>query len=478
MRIRSAPPRLAPLAGLLLAATVASAEDARIVNGVNTHDWEATGALLYSGGAVINDNNQGSWCSGTLIGCSTFLTAAHCVEDDLDASSYRVLFQHAGVFDVASITMHPSYTSGGWPAFDIAVVHLATPVTSVDPYPINDTDNPANLGFGLTGDIVGFGRTGGLSSDYGIKRAGQVVTADCATSGQGDNDDLVCWQFQNPQGNPGEDSNTCNGDSGGPLFLDVGAGSQVAGVTSGGTAFNCLPQDNSYDANVFTYRAYVLAELGVDPTSACGNLPPIGDPDVAYEGFDGSLAAGNTTADLLLTVPAGTNELRVVLNGEDNGSFDVDLYLKEGTGASPSNHDCELDGNSNFGDCVVPGPASGTWSVHLRRRSGAGEYQVTSSTFGGPPPPCTDVDGDGYGAFGSLSCTESGVDCDDGDPDVNPGMTEINGNGIDDDCDGSTPACGPQAVAYDANGRIAGVELGVLLIPVALTVVGLRRRRR
>jgi hypothetical protein len=47
-----------------------------------------------------------------------------------------------------------------------------------------------------------------------------------------------------------------------------------------------------------------------------------------------------------------------------------------------------------------------------------------------------DDDGDGYGD----NCPD-GPDCDDTDPDVNPGVSEICGNGVDDDCDGEDPLC-------------------------------------
>jgi len=52
-------------------------------------------------------------------------------------------------------------------------------------------------------------------------------------------------------------------------------------------------------------------------------------------------------------------------------------------------------------------------------------------------PPCTDMDGDGFGAVLSLSCQYPFLDCDDDDPDINPLAIEIAGNGIDENCDGS-----------------------------------------
>ena len=50
---------------------------------------------------------------------------------------------------------------------------------------------------------------------------------------------------------------------------------------------------------------------------------------------------------------------------------------------------------------------------------------------------CSDGDGDGYGSPGDPSCPNGAAeDCDDGDPDVNPGEIEICGDQIDQDCDG------------------------------------------
>ncbi len=435
------------LASLLVSGDVDSAlAGARIVNGVITHEFPTTGALLYAGANPINENNAGSWCSGTLIGCQTFLTAAHCVEDDLTASHYWVYLQHAGFFEVSSVTAHPSYTSPGFPEFDVAVVKLVDPVTGIDPTPINTSNSPP---FGSLGSIAGFGQTSGTGNNYGIKRAGSVVTSDCTgifpSLGNGE---LVCWQFLNPIGPPGDDSNTCNGDSGGPLFVDLGGGDSVVGVTSGGSSSNCLPTDESYDANVFTYSAFILSGLGADATSTCGGLGAVGDPQVSVTGNSGSLGGVTQSASFTVTLPQNADEARFTLNGEDDGSFDVDFYVKQGLGASETTFSCKADGPSNVGECLFPSPAASDWSIFVRRAQGNGAFQVTTTVFGGDPASC----GNGV--------KEPGEDCDGADDAVCPGQCDsgcecpapVCGNNVaeqGEQCDGTDDAACPGACAGD-----------------------------
>lgn len=415
------------LAGILLTAGAASAVDPsqlggpRIVNGLNSHGFPTTGALLYpSTGGPINEDNAGSWCTGTLIGCSTFLTAAHCVEDDANPNRYWVFLQHAGIRAVTSITPHPSYTSAGFPEYDVAVVKLGAPVHGIDPTELNTQASPPA---GTEGTIAGYGQTSGNAGDYGIKRYGRVVTTSC-----GGDQSLVCWRFSNPVGTPGDDSNTCNGDSGGPLFMNFGSGEVVAGITSGGNNGTCLATDDSYDANVFTYRGFIQGVLGADSTSTCGGLPAVGDGDVNVVGFDGQLSGGNNSASHTFSVSGAASELRVTLKGEDNSNpLNADMYVKHGLGASASNFDCKSDGNASVGACTFASPNAGDWSVFVRRVSGSGEYQITSTTFGGDPPVC----GNGI--------NESGEQCDGSDDAACPGACGV-------DCSCPAPVCGNDVI--------------------------------
>ena len=418
------------LGALALAATTAAAEQvhldpatrARIVNGVDTHAYPSTGALLYGGGSPIDADNAFARCSGTLIGCRTFLVAAHCVDDDLHADHYWVYLQHAGIVTVSGVELHPSSSALTFPINDVAVLHLSDWVTGIAPTAINTVDPVPFIP--ATGTIVGFGQTQGNANDYGIKRVGAVVTANCPLglpSDAGDGD-VVCWNFLNPLGPPGTDSNTCNGDSGGPLLMNFGSGEVVAGVTSGGLSFNCLPDDASFDASVYANQTFLAGELASDDTATCGSLPPIGSGLNSVYTVDDTLDSVDTSDTFTFSVPAGANALRVALNGEDNGLFNVDLYVKQGTGAGPANFDCKADGASVFGGCVIEHPAAGTWSLAAVRTVGAGQYQITSTVFGGAAPMC----GNGVREF------DEG--CDGGDADLCAGLCQP-------DCTCPAPIC-------------------------------------
>jgi hypothetical protein len=372
-------------AWLWIALAVASSAGAqlpepRIVNGLPTNDFPTTGALLQGS----DPNTADSLCSGTLIGCNTFLTAAHCVCETSGAlcqppnapnpNDYKVFLQHAGLFSVSSISVRSDFV---FPVGDVAIVKLAAPVAGVAPSQINETQAPA---FGTDGTIAGFGRSSGTVFDYGLKRYGAITTGACplfvspTTS--------VCWTFEAPVGPPGTDSNTCNADSGGPLFVDFGAGPVVAGVTSGGTGANCLATDQSYDANVYTYRNWITSVGGADLDNAsCGALPQVGSAGVQVNGVQGTVSSTNPEGRSTFTVPAETALLRVAMNAHDDGIANFDLYLKQGAAPTTTSFDCARTGTGQFGFCEFSSPAAGTWHVLVQRMTGAGSYQVTASAF-------------------------------------------------------------------------------------------------
>ena len=393
----------------------------RIVNGNVTGDFASVGALLSSG----NPSSAGLLCSGTLIGCQTFLTAGHCVATDLDPSHYTVFFQHAGFFSVAKVALHPDCNPRlECPIGDVAVLTLGTAVNGIRPTPIDTTAAPAA---GLAGTIVGFGETSGSNQDAGIKRVDSVTTASCK-NGASDTTS-VCWNFNAPLGAPGSNSNTCYGDSGGPLLIDFGAGPRIAGVTSGGTSDTCLPVDNSYDANVFAYRSWIQGQAGADlANTTCGNLMQVGDAGTKVLAFTGLVSSAVPTATNSFQVMPATTMLRVTMNGVDDGFSDFDLFVKAGSQPSMSSFDCRQNGPGQFAACEFPTPAAGTWFVLVDQAQGSGTYQVTATTFSGG---CADAANAGQPCDDHNACTANdrcqaggcigtpavnGTPCDDGSP--------------------------------------------------------------
>jgi MYXO-CTERM domain-containing protein len=388
---RSAARRLPAVLPLLVLVACGAGEEAGeaarpIVNGDLTHSYPSAGALLTGAGPESSQLQ----CSGTLIGCDSFLTAAHCVcpGDGSDCQSptpvepMRVFFQHAGFFEVTAVRVHPAFS---FPDNDVAILTLERPVAGITPTPLQDSA-PA---LGTQGTIVGFGRTGGSDFVYGLKYEGPVTTGTCPESV--DPTGKVCWTF-----NGTGDANTCNGDSGGPLYFTIGGVTRVGGITSGGEDASCLAGDNSYDNDVFTYKAFIEAGTPIAQAS-CGALPHIGSPAVDVESDQGRLDGGEST-ELTVDVPRGTTELRVALNSSDGGAANFDLAVHRG-GVRDEAMSCTAATPSPYEYCHVSSPEPDVWTVEVEALGGGGQFQVVATVVGGGP---VGVD-DAYTAFGGRA---------------------------------------------------------------------------
>ncbi len=94
---------------------------------------------------------------------------------------------------------------------------------------------------------------------------------------------------------------------------------------------------------------------------------------------------------------------------------------------------------------------------------------------------CVDEDGDGYGALPSDFCTFPFWDCDDTNPNVNPGELEIPDNGIDEDCNLLTPTWPTPASTVGPGHSMLSAVVNVLLfalVPVGILLVLKRTRRK
>lgn len=359
----------------------------RIANGLTTIEYPHVVALLSS-------NRQ--LCSGTLIGCQTVLTAAQCVcatvgvdcqggRGLVDPGGITVYLQHGGFVGVDAIDVPPSYEPGV--ASDVALLHLSNPVDGIAPAAINATQVPP---FGQSGQIVGFGLSQGDRDDQGVKRLGVVEVATCTEVPQ---DQHVCWQFAAPVGPPGDDSTTCGGDAGGPLFVDLGVGSVIAGVTSGSSDPLCLPSARAWDADVFQNRSWIEANAGAIGQASCGHLAQAGTDGAPLFFGEGTLDASNPDDvwSLVLPVPPGggppTTVLRIALNGEDGLANDIDLSVKLGAPPTASDYDCRSAQSGTYEFCEIEEPVDGVFFFRVeltgaaRGAAGSVFYQLATTPF-------------------------------------------------------------------------------------------------
>ena len=354
----------------------------RIVNGVPATGYPAVGALLLG----RDPASARFLCTGTLVGCDKFLTAAHCVDEDDRPQHYLAFFQELGFFQVNDVRWPKQQYKKPYASYDLAMLTLARNADGIAPMAINlsTTAKPLNKSLAT---IVGFGRTGGERHDYGIRRIGSARIERCTSELA---DKALCWKYDAVVKAGSSISNTCNGDSGGGVFMFDHDGQKrvqkIFGVVSGGTdARRCQRKDESYNVDVAEFAAWINeAGEGRLSTQQCGGQQGNLRSRSALLYLDES----KQREVLPLDVPAGTRKLRVAMNGEDNGTGanDFNLLVYRGTQVSDTQPACTGAGPGQFAFCEIAGPSLGKWSVVVQRKRGKGNVQITTTFVGSDVP--------------------------------------------------------------------------------------------
>lgn len=171
------------------------------------------------------------FCGATLIAAEWVLTAAHCVADIVDPSEIAVLVGTQTLsstatstgtrYAVDSISVHPLYddpTSD----YDVAVMHLATPVPSPTVVPLLTTANAALADPNDIGIALGWGDTDKSSKTSYPTDLMQVALPIVSTSscnGRKSYRGAITAQMLCAGPSNGK-KDSCQGDSGGPLVVE------------------------------------------------------------------------------------------------------------------------------------------------------------------------------------------------------------------------------------------------------------------
>ncbi len=203
-----------------------------------TGDFESVCAIYIQPPNDADGNPQDPfYCTGVKIAASMVLTSASCVADNIEADTLSDVDIRFGT-DFASGTAYTAdqavlhrYYDPDQSAYDLALLHLTSDppepaiglneraLTDADTGPASPDDcsqDPTAMTPGCVA-LVGFGETATGLEDFGARKKVIVplrsVEKRTLTAGTAD-------------------QTTCRGDSGGPVFMDLGSGLQVVAVTA------------------------------------------------------------------------------------------------------------------------------------------------------------------------------------------------------------------------------------------------------
>jgi V8-like Glu-specific endopeptidase len=176
--------------------------------------------------------SDGTWtyCSGTLISPTVFLTAAHCEEGARVRVTFDPAYQDGDKTYVGTWHGDPAYNKSQSDPHDIAVVVFDKPVKGITPAELPQAGSLSNLSGSQQFTSVGYGayevtnEPGGHQYLYNDVRGVATGTLNSINP---------AWLRISMNPSHG-DGGTCYGDSGGPNFLgdtDIVAGTTITGDT-------------------------------------------------------------------------------------------------------------------------------------------------------------------------------------------------------------------------------------------------------
>jgi hypothetical protein len=221
----------------------------RIVGGVPTSDFPD---------CVAVGSDDGWCCTGTLVAPNVVVTAGHCVDGGCASRVFvgedAAIPNDGQVIRVQDAVAHPDYQPPS-PTQDLAVLILSDAVDDVPPRAIADAEV---LQAAATARLAGYGNTDVFSSGgYGRRRMVDVPIASTDPKYGAD----PATEFV--AGAPFLDRDSCNGDSGGPAYVEVEDSWYLAGATSRATAGSLRPcGDGGIYTRVKAYEDWMRAVPG------------------------------------------------------------------------------------------------------------------------------------------------------------------------------------------------------------------------
>ncbi len=338
--------------------------------------------------AAVNDAGGEQGCTGTLIAPTVVITAQHCMEINPSAVVIGTTsLARPSEGEVIPVIKHVGYPNG-FRSFDVGVLVLQRPST-LPPRKIASGWASVDIKNGAMAAIVGYGAIDRDSLVYKDELQEAVVPitdAECT-------DSVGCNALAKPAGELGAGGmgiDTCEGDSGGPLYITSDLGTFLAGVTSRGyddNQFTC--SEGGIYARPDKVIAWIEKEAGVPvmkgPEPTFGELSSVrgGAAETTIEANDpksdshtfsvtkqpmyGSAKVLDDGRVRVCTNPdvAGTDSLIVTITDTKDASRSIfitmPLTIMDGTPQSCSLDDFEEDG----GCCSTSRSATGSIPLGL-----------------------------------------------------------------------------------------------------------------